>query len=385
MKRIISVLAIMALTLCMVSCGNSGSSNDKPENKDAELAMIVDSEDMDEGSFTDVTWGQVEAFAAENALTARCYTAKEVADPEKEGNAGDADAKDTKDKKEEKAPATKEEAYMMAVEKAVNNKAKLVIMTGSAFETAVYAAQSAYPDVNFLLIDGVPHDAAQTYATAANTIGIVFAEEEAGYLAGYAAVKDGYNKLGFMGGQEIPAIKRYGYGFVQGAAAAAAELEQKVELSYIYTGTSEPSDDVRNLAADWYKAGTQVIFTCGGNICTSVIKAAEKNKGKVIGAGVDQSYLSSTVITSAKNEVGVVVEEMLDNYVDEKFVGGTAFNYNAKNGGVSLEMENAQFSKFSEKNYEKVFKQLKNGKIQLKKDTGVNAISELTGEWVTIK
>lgn len=392
MKRTISVLAVMALMLCMVSCGNSGGSSDEPETNEAELAMIADSEEMNEGSFADVTWDAIETFAADNALTAKCYKSEKIADTEKEENADSASANKDNDKgskeddnNSDKTPATKEESYMMAVDKAVENKAKLIVMAGSGFETTAYAAQSEYPDVYFLLIDGVPHDSSQNYATEANTIGVVFAEEEAGYLAGYAAVKDGYSNVGFMGGEKLPAIKRYGYGFVQGVAAAAAELEKKVELTYMYTGTSEASKDIRQLAADRYKDGTQVIFACGGNIGTSVMKAAEKNGGKVIGSGVDQSYLSSAVITSAKSEVGVVVEEMLDNYVDDKFVGGTAFNYDAANKGVSLEMENAQFNRFSDKDYNKVLKQLRNGKIQLKKDTGVGSVSELAGEWVTIK
>lgn len=395
MKRIISVVTIMALMLCLVSCGSSENNEQDSGSEEAELAMIADGDNMDEGSFADTTWKHIETFAADNALTARCYVAEEQkatedkdTESEKE-NTKEKDKSETKDKDKnkdnEKEPISKEESYMMAVEKAVNNKAKLIVMTGNNFATTVYEAQSAYPDVKFLLIDGMPHDSSNNYATAENTIGVVFAEEEAGYLAGYAAVKDGYKKLGFVGGGSLPDVKRYGYGFVQGAAAAAAELEKKVELSYVYAGESESSEDVQKLAVGYYKDGIQVIFACGGNVGVPVMKAAEKNNGKVIGAGVDQSYLSSTVITSAKDEIGVVIEEMIDNYVDEKFVGGTAFNYNAKNGGVGLEIENAQFSKFDDKDYAKVFKQLKNGKIQLKKDTSVDSVSDLVGEWVTIK
>ncbi len=373
MKRTLIVLMMVVLAICLAGCGSS----DK-EPKTAELAMIADCDDMEDGSFTQATWESVESFAKSNALTAKCYQTEAVVDPEEAAEAA-------KEGKELKGPATKEESYNSAIEKAVENKAKLVIMAGSNFETTVYAAQTIYPDVKFLLVDGVPHDAALNFATAANTIGVIFAEEEAGYLAGYAAVKEGYNKIGFMGGQELPAVKRYGYGFVQGAAAAAAEMEKKVEMSYVYTGTSEPSKDIRKMAADKYKDGTQVIFACGGAMGASVMEAAENNGGLVIGVDVDQSYLSTSVLTSAKKEIDIVINEMLENYIDEKFVGGTAFNYTAKNGGVSLEMDNDNFIKFKDDDYKKVFRQLKNGKIQLKKDTGVGAVTELTGEWVTIK
>lgn len=373
MKRILIVLMMIVLAFCLAGCGES---NDEP--KTAELAMIADCDKIEDGSFTQATWESVESFAKDNALTAKCYKTEAVVDP-------DEAAKAAKEGKEIKGPLTKEESYMKAIDKAVKNKAKLVIMAGSNFETTVYSAQSTYPDVKFLLIDGVPHDAALNFATAANTIGVIFAEEEAGYLAGYAVVKEGYNKIGFMGGQEIPAVKRYGYGFVQGAAAAAAEMEKKVEMSYVYTGTFDPSKDIRKMAADKFKEGTQVIFACGGAMGTSIMEAAENNGGLVVGVDVDQSYLSSSVLTSAKKEINVVINEMLENYVDDKFVGGIAFNYAAKNGGVSLEMNNDAFVKFSEDDYKKVFRQLKNGKIQLKKDTGVGAVTELTGEWVNIK
>lgn len=370
MKRTLIILMMVLLAICLAGCGGS----DK-EPKTAELAMIADCDDIEDGSFAQATWESVEEFAKNNALTVKCYQTEEIVDPE------ESDKKD----KEIEGPATKEESYKLAIEKAVNNEAKLIIMAGSNFETAVYAAQKAYPEVKFLLIDGVPHDAALNFSTAKNTIGIIFAEEEAGYLAGYAVVKEGYNKIGFMGGKDLPAVKRYGYGFVQGAAAAAAEMEKKVEMSYVYTGTFEPSDDIRKMAAEQYKNGTQVIFACGGAMGTSVMEAAENNNGLVIGVDVDQSYLSSTVLTSAKKEINIVINEMLENYVDEKFIGGTAFNYTAKNGGVSLEIDNDNFIKFKDDDYKKVFRQLKNGKIQLKKDTGVKAVSELTGEWVTIK
>ncbi len=354
MKRIISVIMILVLALCLVSCGGSDKS-EEPET--FEIAMIADSAEIEDGSFTQAVWNSVKAFADTNGVVSGCV----------------------------KPAESTEDAYMEAIETAVDKTAKIIVLAGSNFETAVYSAQYQYPDVYFLLIDGVPNDAKTKYATASNVIGVLFAEEEAGYLAGYAAVKDGYSKIGFMGGEKLPAVKRYGHGFVQGVAAAADELEQKVELKYIYSGTFEPSDDIKNTAAEWYNDGVEVIFACGGAMGTSVMAAAEENGGKVIGVDVDQSYLSDTVITSAEKEIDVVIADMLDNYIDGRFVGGTAFNYTASNGGVSLEIDNAKFTNFSKSDYEKVLKKLKNNKIQLKKDTGVDSVKELTGEWITIK
>lgn len=353
MKRIIFVLVTLAFMILMVSCGS-----DKPQQPaEFEIAMIADSSEIEDGSFTQCTWESVETFAGTNALTSKCYTPED---------------------------GTKE-AYMTSIEKAVNNKAKIVVLAGSNFETAAFSAQSMYPDVYFLLIDGVPHDTGDKYGASSNTIGVIFAEEQAGYMAGSAAVIDGYKKMGFMGGKSLPSVKRYGYGFVQGAAAAAQELEEKVEITYKYMETFEPSEDVSKEAAKWYEDGVEVIFACGGGIGSAVMDSAEKCGGKVIGADTDQSHLSGTVITSAQKEIDVVVNDMLKNYADGKYVGGTAFNYTAQNGGVSLQIDNAKFTVFSEKDYEKLFNKLKNGKIELKKDTSVDSVRELTGEWVTIK
>ena len=353
MKRVIITLLTLTVMLFMVSCG----SDNTQEPAEYEIAMIEGSSEIEDGSFAEKTWESVEGFAGTNGLTSKRYMPKE---------------------------ATKE-AYMASIDEAVNNKAKMIIMAGSSFETTAYSAQSAYPDICFLLIDGVPHDGGDEYGAAANTIGVIFAEEQAGYMAGYAAVKDGYSKLGFMGGKALPSVKRYGAGFVQGAAAAAQELEKKVEITYKYMDTSSPSEDVKAESAKWYEDGVEIIFACGGEIDIAVVSSAEECRGKVIGADTDQSGLSQTVVTSAQKEIGVVINDMLENYVDGKYVGGTAFNYTAANGGVSLQMDNAKFSSFSNKDYEKLFNKLAAGKIELKKDTSVDSVKDLTGEWVTIK
>lgn len=354
MKRIISIMLVLLMAFCFTSCGGSEK---QQQPKEYEIAMIADTNEIEDGSFTEAAWNSVKQIADANGVTSKCYMPKE----------------------------STREGYLAAIEKAVGNKAGLVVLAGSNFETAAFNAQTLYPEVYFLLIDGIPHDPGEKYGAAANTIGVIFAEEEAGYLAGYAAVKEGYSKLAFMGGDELPSVKRYGYGFVQGAADASAELKKKIELRYEYMGTFEPSDDVQKKAGEWYKDGTEVIFACGGGMGTSVMAAAENSRGKVIGVDVDQSYLSNTVITSAQKEIDVVITDMVENYIDGKFIGGTAFNYTAQNGGVSLQMDKAKFSKFNKNDYDKVLSRLKNDKIQLKKDTGVKSVKELTGEWITIK
>ncbi len=359
MKRFLLFTAALMLVISLVSCGGDKNKK-KADDGTFEVAMIVDGGKLEEGSVDQNTWLSVKSLAEENGLTSQYYTTSE---PSKDN-------------------------YLASIQKAVDKGAKFIVLPGSNFETAAYAAQSTYPDVDFLLIDGVPHDENGTYATAANMVSMVFAEEEAGYLAGYAAVKEGYTKLGFLGGQEVPSVKRYGYGFVQGAAAAAAEKEKKVEMRYQYTGSNDASDAVTDTVISWYKDGTQVIFASGGSLNSAVIKAAEKvdeKKKKVIGSDVDESKLSDTVLTSAEKNLEKAVGDLIKDYAGDKFVGGMAFNYAAKNNGVALEMDNGRFENFTQKDYDAVFEKLKSGEIELKKDTGAGSATELTGDWVTIK
>ena len=359
MKRITIVMTVILLMLSLLAaCGGGKEEGNKEEKeKGCEIAVISESVKADGEAFVNLTWDSAKKFADQNDMVAALYEPEEVS----------------------------KEAYMASIEKATKDGAKFIILAGSAFETTAYDAQKTYPDIGFMILDGVPHDEKDNYATADNTVSVIFAEEEAGYMAGYAAVKEGYKKLGFLGGQEAPYVKRYGYGFLQGAAAAAAETETKVEMAYRYMGSSEASKDVREVAQQWYKDGTEVIFVSGGPMTDSVVKAAEKAKGKVIATDLDDESLSETVIASASKGIGAAVETVLKSYEDGTFTGGTAFNYAAKNDGVSLQMSDTGFTKFDDKAYKKVFRSLSNGKIELKKDTGVKSISELTGEWVTIK
>ena len=360
MKRIIAVFtaAVMlaAAVFSLSACGGGDDAGTSNGDK-GEIAMIVDADKLKEGSFSEDTWKSLQSVCEENSLTCKYYTTKNPS----------------------------QETYLTSIQKAVDEGAKMIILPGANFETTAYAAQSAYPDVYFLIIDGVPHDGNDNYATSANTVSIIFAEEEAGYLAGYAAVKEGYKNLGFMGGQELPSVKRYGYGFVQGAAAAAAENEEKVTVRYHYTGTFDESDEVKALAEKWYDEKTKVIFACGGAMNNSVISAAEEKSGLVIGSDIDQSALSETVITSAEKSLETAISDIVGNYADDKFTGSMAFNYAAKNNGVALEMENSKLETFTEENYNKVFNKLKSGEIELKKDTSVKAVTELAGDFLTIQ
>lgn len=262
------------------------------------------------------------------------------------------------------------------MELAVKGGAKVLVTPGFLFEEAVYKAQDIYPEVKFVLIDGVPHNADYTdFKTGENTVAVSYAEEQAGYLAGYAAVKEGYKKLGFMGGQAVPPVVNYGYGFIQGVDAAAKESGiNDIEINYYYTGIFSATPEIQSLSATWYKNGTEVIFSCGGAIVNSVTAAAEATtpQSKVIGVDVDQSGESETIITSAMKSMTASVYDLLTKVYDNNFPGGENQVRSAKDNGVALPMETSKFEKFTQEEYDTIFAKLSDGSIKLMKNADEN-------------
>jgi basic membrane protein A len=350
MKRVLAILLAVIFAFGMTACGGA-QEEESAAPETYEIAMITDIGTIDDKSFNQGTWEGVEAFATENGKTCKYYKPTEQTT----------------------------DAYLAAIQLAVEGGAQIIVTPGFLFEEPIYLAQDLYEDVNFVLIDGYPHNADYTeYRTEDNAVGIIFAEEQVGYLAGYAAVKDGFTKLGYMGGMAVPAVVRYGYGFVQGAEAAAAELGiPSIDLMYHYTGDFVSSPENQAKAASWYAGGTEVIFAAGGAVGNSVMSAAEAVDAKVIGVDVDQSGESPTVIVSAMKGLGTAVQTTLGQFYEGKFPGGESLIYDAAMNGVSLSMDSAKFTKFAQADYDAVFAKLAAGEITLTKDVdaGGNAIA----------
>lgn len=354
MKRVLALLLAFILVFGLVACGGDTKEEEPAAEETYEIAMITDIGTIDDKSFNQGTWEGVVAFAEDKGITHKYYKPTEQST----------------------------DAYLAAIQLAVEGGAKVVVTPGFLFEEPIYLAQDLYEDVTFILIDGNPHNADYTeFRTNDNAVGIVFAEEQSGYLAGYAAVKDGYTKLGFMGGMAVPAVIRYGYGFVQGAEAAAEELGLSgIDIKYHYTGNFDATPETQTLAASWYAEGTEVIFACGGAVGNSVMSAAEAAGAKVIGVDVDQSSESDTVITSAMKGLAAAVQSVLGEYYDGNFPGGQGLVYAADMDGVQLPMETSKFTKFTQADYDAVFAKLASGEVTPLKDVDANgdAIEDAT-------
>ncbi|MCL1812304.1 MAG: BMP family ABC transporter substrate-binding protein [Treponema sp.] len=335
MKKII-VLLLAALILA--SCG--GTKTETVRTGDTfDLALVTDLGTIDDKSFNQGAWEGLVQYADEYGISRKYYQPAEQSD----------------------------DAYLSAIDLAVQGGAKIIVTPGFLFESPIYVAQDRYPDVHFILVDGVPHDPTYTnFKTAPNTVGILYAEDQAGFLAGYAAVKDGNRRLGFMGGMAVPAVVRFGYGFVQGAEFAAQELgldAGSITINYHYTGGFAATPEAQAMAASWFDSGIDVIFACGGAVGNSVMAAAEAKGRKVIGVDVDQSGESPTVITSAMKGLRPSVYSCISDYYYGSFPGGETLVFSAANEGVGLPMGTSKFENFSDFDYQTIYFELAMGNI----------------------
>jgi basic membrane protein A len=329
MKKIL--LSIMMFTLVFSLAACSG--------EEYEIAMITDVGDIDDESFNQGTWEGVKAYAQENDISYDYYKPSEKSDS----------------------------AYISAIELAIDNGAEVVVTPGYLFEVAIYEMQSDYPEVTFILLDAEPKSADGDIEVADNTVAVYYAEHESGFLAGYSAVHDGNTNLGFMGGIAVPAVVRFGIGYLAGIYYAADELDD-VDVTfpddrYTYLGTFNPSDTVKNEAAAWFNDGTEVIFASAGGAGSSVMSAAEDEEAMVIGVDVDQSSNSDTVLTSATKALAISVQDMLDRYYNDDFPGGETLTLDAGQDGVSLPMETSRFDTFTQNDYDAIYDMIADGTV----------------------
>lgn len=273
------------------------------------------------------------------------------------------------------------QSYEKAVMTAIENDAALVICAGSHFEQAVGKLQKEYGDVYFLLLDGVPRDdAGDEIEAASNVHCIIYQEEEAGYLAGYMAVLEGYTKLGFIGGEQLPSVERYGYGYLQGIDAAAAVMDNSddVSVEYWYADTFVPDRRIEETSSEWYEAGTEIIFACGGSLYQSVLMSAESCGGRLIGVDVDQSDVSDLFLTSAVKGIDSSVIDALDEFFANgrswpKEIAGSVNSYGAKEKCVRLPVQDDawRFQTATMNDYLQVLAGLKSGGIKVSDDIDI--------------
>ena len=357
MKKFLALILALCMVFALAACGQAAAPaeeaapaaealvaddiEDSMTSADGkyEVAFVTDIGQLKDKSFNQSTYDGVKLYAAANGLSYKYYQ------PANGDQATDDDRYD-------------------AMKAAAEGGAKVVVCAGFLQDAALEKAAAEFTDVKFIFIDG--------WGTGlANIAGIAFKEQECGYFAGYAAVKDGYEKLGFMGGGggTNPACCRYGYGFVQGANAAAAELGKTVDINYSwqYGSSFSASPELQTMASGWYNNGTEVIFACGGTMFTSIAAAASENDAKVIGVDVDQSFESPAVITSALKGISAATQWAIAKAYDGTWdeIGGVGTSLGAAEDATGLPVETWSLTGYSVEEYQQQLADVVSGAIAI--------------------
>lgn len=307
MKRIISLLLVFVIVFALTGCNSKIVAD---ESLDMSVAMVTDSGDITDQSFNQTTYEAAKAWCEENDAKFNYYHP-------------DGDDVDHR---------------VASVDQAVKDGYNIILLPGNAFGATIVRVAEKYPDVKFILLDvskddilaaaferdgkeydyNTDHWNIDDFVDISNVYSAIYHEELSGYMAGYAAVMLGYENLGYIGGKAVPAVIRYGYGYIQGADDAARELEKQVTVTYGYCNQFLADDRITVVMNDWYLRGVEVIFSCGGGIWESVAKAASVNHKKLIGVDVDQkgivdsTYGEGLIVTSAMKGLGATVTSTLD-------------------------------------------------------------------------
>ena len=388
MKRFFTALLALTMLLTLATlfaCNETGD-----QGAEYKVAMVTDYGDITDQSFNQTTWEAVVQFGKDNNIETKYYK------PTSNDTAG----------------------RVASVELAIAEGYNVIVMPGYAFGGTIAEVSSQYPEVKFIALDVAKGDLLEAgvalkgesydynpdnwdlskYVDMSNVYCAIYQEELSGYMAGYAAVKMGYTKLGFLGGMAVPAVVRFGYGYVQGVDAAAKELGVTVEMKYAYGNQFFGDADITAVMDTWYAGGTEVVFACGGGIYTSAAEAAKKVGGKVIGVDTDQSgvidgmYGEGMTLTSAMKGLypttidtlkAIIVDGKWDEYKGKIETLGLVSGDDASLNYVQIP-ETTQFTdSFTKEDYAAMVKAMYDGTIKVSNDISKEPVTtNVQVEWL---
>ena len=400
MKKIFALLlAVLMVASLLAGCG----SNETAKSGEYRIAMVTDYGDITDQSFNQTTWEAVVKFGQDNNVETKYYK------PTSNDTAG----------------------RVASVELAIAEGYNVIVMPGYAFGGTIVEVAETYPDVKFFALDVDAGNLLETavankgesydynpanwnltdYVYMDNVYSAIYQEELSGYMAGYAAVKLGYTKLGFLGGMAVPAVMRFGYGFVQGADAAAAELGTTVDMKYAYGNQFYGDADITAVMDTWYADGTEVVFACGGGIYTSAVDAAKAAGKKVIGVDVDQAAviaayaagdgaseeevaanMALTVTSAMKGLAPTTIDTLTDIVINGKWADYAGkiqtlglVSADPEANYVQIPMATTQFEdgKFTAEDYKAIVKGMFEGTIVVSNDISVEpATTNVNVSWL---
>lgn len=353
MKKKVMALVLLALMVTgLVGCGSDNNASKSEEGK-LNVGMVTDTGTIDDKSFNQGTWEGIKEAEKSFGL--------ETTFMQPNGES--------------------ESSYLTEIQNLYDSGYKFIVTPGYKFETAIYKAQSQYEDAKFVLIDGEPNDGNDNYLVADNTVAVYFAEEQSGFIAGVASavqLQDG--DFGFIGGMEIPSVKKFNYGFQQGVAYANEHYGTNVSLkaeNIVYSGSFSDTALGQQLSAQMYDNGVKAIFTAAAGVNIGVIteaktRVANGQEAWVIGVDSDQyddgiyEGNKSVVLTSAIKKIDEAAYQIIEDEINGEFPGGQVLRFDAKNDAVGIPSENPNLSDDTIAKVNEVIDAIKADKIEVK-------------------
>ena len=347
----------MAMAFVLMTGCQDEEAEQPEEMIDYEIAFITDDGLINDKGVCEAIWNSVTDFGATRGISHKYYKATEA-----------------------KTNAVKE-----VLDTAVNKGAKVVIVDSTKIANIILKLQDEYKDINFITINTDAYNPENgDVLIKDNTVALTYATEQAGYMAGYAAVKEGYTQLGCMVEDQSKQMVNFQYGFAKGANRAAKENGETVTLKCVAFDVNNPREKASKKAAKWYQDGTEVIFACGDKIESEIIEQAETYEGTVISGITDKGEVSDTVAISAVEDINSTLQDTLQQYVDGKFPGGEVKKYGVAEDAVLLDYKNSRLKNFIVDQYNALYEQLKDGEVKVRVDD-INSLEDLELSNVEIK
>jgi basic membrane protein A len=312
------------------SNSNSGSqSTSTPEAKKIKVGLVTDIGGLNDRSFNQLANAGLEKAKTDLGIEGRVLTSKSNSD------------------------------YVPNLSSLAQQKEDLVIGVGFLMADAMNTVAKKFPDTKFAIIDV---DATTLKDKPQNVTGLLFKEQEAGYLVGYMAglwAKDNNaTTVSSVGGQKIPPVDHYIAGFQAGAKAANPDIKTLNAYSQDFVDQAK----CKEIALDQISKGSKVVFQVAGQCGLGALDAAKEKGAQGIGVDADQGYLGDHIMTSAEKKVDVAVETAIKAAQDGSIKGGTNTVFDLTNDGVGFGKPNAEGAKY-EAQVQEVADKIKSGEI----------------------
>jgi basic membrane protein A and related proteins len=339
--HLIGLLGLVVAMLVVAGCGsddessssggsNSGSSSEStPAAKKIKVGLVTDIGGLNDRSFNQLANAGLEKAEKDLGVEGRVLTSKANSD------------------------------YVPNLSSLAQQKYDLVVGVGFLMAEAMNTVATKFPTTKFAIIDV---DATTLKDKPSNVTGLLFKEQEAGYLAGYMAglyLKDeGGDTISSVGGQKIPPVDHYIAGYQAGAKAANPDVKTLNGYSQDFVDQAK----CKEIALNQIQQGSKVVFQVAGQCGLGALDAAKEKSVQGIGVDADQAYLGDQIMTSAMKKVDVAVETAIKSAQDGSIKGGTNTIFELKNDGVGIGKTNSVGAKY-EAQVQEVADKIKSGEI----------------------